>query len=71
VQDPSEINGEYLKDKINELETNSKNTNIKDLYRGIYGFKRGYQPRNNFVKDEIGDLLADTHSSGRTTFLSY
>jgi hypothetical protein len=26
---------EYLKNKINELETNSKNKNIRDLYRGI------------------------------------
>jgi hypothetical protein len=26
---------EYLKDKINELERNSKNKNIRDLYRGI------------------------------------
>jgi hypothetical protein len=26
---------EYLKDKINELESNSKNKNIRDLYRGI------------------------------------
>jgi hypothetical protein len=26
---------EYLKDKINELESNSKNKNIGDLYRGI------------------------------------
>jgi hypothetical protein len=24
---------EYLKDKINELESNSKNKNIRDLYR--------------------------------------
>jgi hypothetical protein len=51
LQDPSEINGdnlknvrretsrhfrnkkrEYLKGKINELETNSKNNNIRDLY---------------------------------------
>jgi hypothetical protein len=53
---------EYLKDKINELEMNSKNKNIKDLYRGINGFKRGYQPRNNLVKDENGDLLADSHN---------
>jgi uncharacterized protein YaaR (DUF327 family) len=28
---------EYLKDKINELATNSKNKNIRDLYRGIIG----------------------------------
>jgi hypothetical protein len=48
--DPSEINGdnlnnvrrearnkkrEYLKDKINDPATNSKNKNIRDLYRGI------------------------------------
>jgi hypothetical protein len=26
---------EYLKDKINELATNSKNKKIRDLYRGI------------------------------------
>jgi hypothetical protein len=25
----------YLKDKINELTTNSKNKNFRDLYRGI------------------------------------
>jgi hypothetical protein len=33
-----------------------------DLYRGINEFKRGYQPRNNLVKDENGDLLADSHN---------
>jgi hypothetical protein len=36
---------EYLKDKINELATNSKKKNMGDLYRGINEFKRGYQPR--------------------------
>jgi hypothetical protein len=41
---------------------NSKNRNIRDLYRGINGFKRDYQPRNNLVKDENGDLLADSHN---------
>jgi hypothetical protein len=53
---------EYLKDKINELESNSKNKNIRDLYRGINEFKKGYQPRTNLVKDEGGDLLADPHN---------
>jgi hypothetical protein len=24
--------------------------------------RRGYQPRNNFVKDENGDMLADSHN---------
>jgi hypothetical protein len=51
---------EYLKDKINELATNTKNKNIRDLYRGINEFKRGYQPRNNLVKDKNGDLLAES-----------
>jgi hypothetical protein len=35
---------EYLKGKINELETNDKNKNIRDLYRHIYDLKKGYQP---------------------------
>jgi hypothetical protein len=52
----------HLKDKINELETNSKNKNIRDLYRGIIGFKRVYQPRNNLVKDDNGVLIADSHN---------
>jgi hypothetical protein len=50
---------EYLKDKINEIELNSKNKNIRDLYRGLTEFKKGYQPKTNLVKDERGDLLAD------------
>jgi flagellar basal body rod protein FlgC len=45
---------EYLKDKIDELATNSKNKNIRDLYRGTNDFKRGYQPRSNLVNDENG-----------------
>jgi hypothetical protein len=53
---------EYLKAKINEIETNSKNKNIRDLYRGINELKRGYQPRINVVKDEKGDLVSDSHS---------
>jgi hypothetical protein len=53
---------EYLKAKINELETNSKNKNIRDLYRGVNDFKRGYQPRTNVVKDENGAVVADSHS---------
>jgi hypothetical protein len=36
--------------------------NIRDLYRGINEFKGGYKPRNNLVKDENGDLLADSHN---------
>jgi hypothetical protein len=43
----------YLKDKINELATNSKNKNIRDLYRGINEFERSYQPRSNLVKERM------------------
>jgi len=32
------------------------------LYRGNNDFKKGYQPRCNAVKDEKGDLVADSHS---------
>ena len=51
----------YLRAKIEELETNNKIQNITDLYRGITDFKKGYQPRCNIVKDEKGDLVADSH----------
>ena len=29
---------------------------------GINDFKKGYQPRCNIVKDEKGDLVAESHS---------
>jgi hypothetical protein len=61
LQNPSEINGDNLKDKIMELATNSKNKNVGDLYREINEFE-AYQPRNNLMKDENGDLLVDSHS---------
>jgi hypothetical protein len=51
---------QYLKDRINELATNSEL--IRDLYRGVNEFKRGYQPGNNLAEDENADLLADSHN---------
>jgi len=51
----------YLRAKIEELETNNKIQNIRDLYRGISDFKKGYQPRCNIEKDEKGNLVADSH----------
>jgi hypothetical protein len=51
----------YLKDKINELKSNSKNKNITDLYKSINKFKKGYLPGTNLVKDEKGNLLANIH----------
>jgi hypothetical protein len=52
----------YLKARINELETNCKNKNIRELYRGITEFKKGYQLRTDIAKDGKGDLVADCHS---------
>ena len=50
-----------MRAKIEEHETNSKIQNIRVLYRGINDFKKEYQPRCNIVKDENGDLVADSH----------
>jgi hypothetical protein len=47
-------------DKINELETNGKNKNIRNLYRRTNEFKKHYQPRTS-TKDE-NDLLADSYN---------
>jgi len=51
---------EYLKAKIDELETNNKIKNIRDLYKSI--FKKDYQPRTTVVKDERSDLVTGSHS---------
>jgi hypothetical protein len=53
---------EYLKPKINKLEINGKNKNIREVYRTINAFKKGYQHRTNIVKDEKGNLVVDRHN---------
>jgi hypothetical protein len=40
----------YLKAEIEELETNSKIHNVRDFYRVINDFRKGYQPRKLIVK---------------------
>jgi plasmid stabilization system protein ParE len=52
----------YLKSKFDETETKSKIKNIRDLYRSISDFKKGYHSRTNIVKNENGDLFTDSHS---------
>jgi len=47
----------HLKDKIEEVQNNSKIKNIRVLYRSINNFKKGYQPRTNIEKEENGDLV--------------
>jgi hypothetical protein len=53
---------EYLKNKINELATHRKNQSIRDLYRGINERKKTYQSRTNLIKDDNGDLIADSRN---------
>jgi len=48
--------------QINELGTDGNNRNIRGLCRGINEFKKGYQPRTNFVKYDKGDLFVVSHS---------
>jgi hypothetical protein len=53
---------EYLKEKSNDLATNSKNKNIRDLYRGVYELRKVLQNRSNCMKDENGYQFADSHN---------
>ena len=44
------------------FQTNGTIKNIRDSYKSINDFKKGYQPRTNIVKDEKGDMVTNTHS---------
>jgi hypothetical protein len=48
--------------KSDELATNSKNKNIRDLYGRKNEFRMGYKPKSNLVGDENSDLLSDCHT---------
>jgi hypothetical protein len=45
------------------MESNNKIKNVRDMYRGINDFKKGYHRRTDRVKDEKGDLVVDSHSN--------
>ena len=47
---------------MSEIETSSKNKDIRDLYKGIKYFKKGYQARVNVIKNQNEELLADSNS---------
>ena len=51
-----------MEGKINTLETNSMNENIRYSYWSMNEFKKSYQPTNNLVKGDKGNLVADSHS---------
>jgi hypothetical protein len=41
---------------------NSKNKNIRELYRRINDIKKDHQPKRDLVKDENGDFLEDSQN---------
>ena len=53
---------DYMKAKDNKLEENSKNKNIREMYKGINEFKKGYQPRAYVLKKHDSTIVADTTS---------
>ena len=53
---------DYMKAKVNKLEENSENKNIREMYKGISKFKKGYQPRAYVIKKHDGTIVADTNS---------
>ena len=53
---------DYMMAKVNKLEENSKSKNIREMYKGINEFKKGYQPRAYVIKKHDGTIVADTTS---------
>jgi len=53
---------EYLKAEADDLKLMVRPKNIRELFRGISDFKKGYQRRTNIVKNEEGDLVTYCHS---------
>jgi len=41
---------EYLKTKLNYLETNSTTKTVRDLWRCLNAFQKGHQPRTNLER---------------------
>jgi hypothetical protein len=59
---PDFVQKEYLKAKMDELQTFSRTKNIRDLYRGINDSKKCYQPRTNILREVKWDLVTGFHS---------
>ena len=51
-----------MNENVNKLEENSKNNNIREIYKGINEFKKGYQTRTYIIKKHDGTIVADTIS---------
>ena len=51
---------DLMKAKVKKLEENTKNKNIREMYKGINEFKKGSQPRGYVLKKHDGTIEADT-----------
>ena len=47
----------YMRAKVNKLEENINNKNIRENYKGINEFKKGYQPRAHVIKKDDGSAI--------------
>ena len=53
---------DYMKAKVNKLEENSKNKNIREMCKEINEFKKDYQPHAFVIKKHDSTIVADTTS---------
>ena len=51
---------QYLKRKIEEINENCQNNNVRDMYKGINNFRKGFQATTEMVKDENDNLITDS-----------
>jgi hypothetical protein len=51
-----------MKEKVDKLEENSKSKKIREMYKGINEFKKGYQPCTYVIKKHNGIIVAYTTS---------
>ena len=51
-----------MKAKVNKLEENCENRNIREMYKSINELKNGYQPCAYVIKKDDGTIVAETTS---------
>ena len=49
-------------EKVSKLEENSKNKNIREIYKESNEFRKGCQPRAYVIKKHDGTIVADATS---------
>jgi hypothetical protein len=52
-----------MKDKIGELQKNSRNRRAIDIYIGVKNFKTTYKPGTKFVKNQNVEKIRQAHIS--------